>query len=242
MVNVSVILLLVGVAVALPEVKKAPRIIGGQDAAPNSAPFMVSLQLNRNGIYAHLCGATIVSPAWVVSAAHCAAENEHYRVIAGQKDFGTPSSTTQMRQVTRVVVHENFDHTLGHFQHDIVLMELDFILVFNIGAIQSVNLPESGAIPSGQVESFGWGSISGQSVILPDVLQTVSKPIIDLELCREIVDTKMNRPTISSLQVCTGPLTGGVGPCENDGGGPIVQHFGNQVRIYSLANSLNVQL
>lgn len=230
-------LLLIGFASAFPGVEKAPKIIGGRDANPDSAPFMVSLQLDRpnNGSFLHLCGGTILSSTWIVTAAHCIAKrgfDSNYRVIAGQIDFANASSNQQIRSVSRIVVHENFNLALGHFPFDIVLLELENPLTIVTGAVQPAQLPERDEIPSGSVESFGWGSISGQTVILPDVLQMVSKPIIELEICREIVNTKFNRPTISLLQVCTGPLTGGVGPCEQDAGGPIVQsNNDNNVRI-----------
>lgn len=233
-------LLLIGLAKAFPGVEKAPKIIGGQDANPDSAPFMVSLQLDRpnNGSFRHLCGATILSSTWTVTAAHCIAKNgfqSSYRVVAGQIDFANAGNNQQIRRVSNIVVHENFNLALGHFPFDIVLLELETPLNIVTGAVQAAQLPEQNAISSGNVESFGWGSISGQTVILPDVLQMVSKPIIELEICREIVNSKSNRPLISNLQICTGPLTGGVGPCEQDAGGPIVQtDSNNNVRIFEL--------
>lgn len=203
--NVFIILLLAGVALAFPGVEKSPKIIGGQDVIPYSAPFMVSLQLYRSDSFVHLCGATIITPSWVISAAHCRAKqglDARFRILAGQVDFSAPSAVTQIREVEQFILHESFDLSLGHFPNDIMLVQLEDFLIFSIGYVQPVSLPVSSSIPSGEVESFGWGSISGQSVILPDILQMVSKPIIEFELCREIVDFKMNRPTITSQQVC----------------------------------------
>jgi len=45
----------------------ANRVIGGVEARPHSWPWQCSiLVLNQ-----HLCGCAIVSPHWVISAAHC---------------------------------------------------------------------------------------------------------------------------------------------------------------------------
>lgn len=45
----------------------SPKIVGGREAVPHSWPWMVSLQINGT----HTCGGALISPQWVVSAAHC---------------------------------------------------------------------------------------------------------------------------------------------------------------------------
>lgn len=45
----------------------AGRVVGGRPSQPGAWPFIVSIY--RNGVF-H-CGGTIISPSWVVTAAHC---------------------------------------------------------------------------------------------------------------------------------------------------------------------------
>lgn len=62
------------------------RITGGQNAARNQFPYQVSFQWGLLGIYQHFCGASIVSPQYVLSAGHCITELPsvgNTRVVAG---------------------------------------------------------------------------------------------------------------------------------------------------------------
>ena len=57
------------------------RIIGGVTATPNSWPWQLSLR-KRGG---HICGATLITSNWAVTAAHCVKDKRaQYSVMAGE--------------------------------------------------------------------------------------------------------------------------------------------------------------
>lgn len=218
---------LFGAAFALPPFVKNPKIVGGENAREHEAPFMVTLQVNRgDGRYRHTCGGSILNPNWVLSAAHCAMEvvQLDYQIVAGQHNLAVASGREQVRRVVQRILHESFvpGAVVGPF--DIMVLRLESPLSFVDGVVGSINLPQAGRIPTGNVQLFGWGSTSQTSVAaMPDILQTVRKDIVSLDLCREIVNAYFDHEPIHSTNVCTGPLNSVITACSGDSGGPIVQ-------------------
>lgn len=54
---------------------------------------------------------------------------------------------------------------------------------------------------------------------MPNELQTVTKPSITMEQCKEYMPERY----LHASNLCTGPLTGGVSACGGDSGGPLEQ-------------------
>ena len=199
------------------------RVVGGTEAQPHSAPWMITMQY---GIVAtsHVCGGSIIAPQWVLTAGHCVlaiGPEGIFYVAAGRHSLSSHEISEQIRYVDRrqTWVHEDYNGMVG--PHDIALMKVQ-PFQFN-EFVQPIALPAAGSEHTGDVVLHGWGSTSDSwSSIMPDALQTVTKPIITLEECEAAFNFNYSSP-LHENNICTGPLSGGIGGCGGDSGGPISQ-------------------
>jgi secreted trypsin-like serine protease len=197
---------------------KDSKIVGGENAVEHSAPFMVTLQADRtgSGVYRHTCGGSILNPSRVLTAAHCVMEPlVPYQIVAGQHNLAVASGREQIRKVSSFSIHERFvaGPVVGPF--DVAVLRLESPLLFVAGVVGSINLPVTNTVPSGNVQLYGWGSTSQTQIpAIPDILQTVTKPIIQWDLCREIVNAVFDHEPLHSSNICTGPLDSVVTACS----------------------------
>ncbi|CAD7000003.1 lectizyme [Ceratitis capitata] len=195
------------------------RVVGGTAAAENSAPYIVSLQQGST----HYCAGSILNEHWVVTAAHCLTSKSQVlssSLIAGSINVAGTASTTQKRAINSYVVHDLY--TGGIAPYDIGLVYTSTAFEWT-AAVKAIALPSSGVKPTGNVDLYGWGSTSTTNVAsYPSLLQVAKNlPIISESSCVNALGTK--GADVHSTNICTGPLTGGVGICTSDSGGPLVQ-------------------
>lgn len=198
------------------------RIVGGQDAEPHSAPWIISMQWGIVGLTTHLCGGSIIRENWVVTAAHCLDAVPSYGtwvVIAGRHNIAADEETEQRREVERSNTWSHSKYAGGVAPFDIGLIRVEIAFSFN-EHVSAIALPKDDHIHSGYVELHGWGSVStGHFPINPNILQSVKKPIIPHHEC----DAVLGNSPLHETNVCTGPLEGGISACSGDSGGPLTQ-------------------
>ncbi|XP_078245963.1 suppressor of tumorigenicity 14 protein isoform X2 [Pogona vitticeps] len=114
---------------------KRPRIVGGEDARSGKWPWQTSLQL---GLYGHICGASIISNRWLVSAAHCFQDSDsiRYSIASGWKAYmgiriinKNSNDPEAVRPIKRIIVHPHYDQYISDY--DIALLEMETPVFFN---------------------------------------------------------------------------------------------------------------
>ncbi|XP_072389106.1 chymotrypsin-1-like [Diabrotica undecimpunctata] len=196
-------------------------VVGGRNATEGELPYITSYEEYVGEDRNPICGASIITKSWVITAAHCIGGTpiEKTWIHAGMIDVNDPQA--QRRQVVKTIRHDNF----VQFGGDIALIKVDPPFEFN-DLVQPIKVPKQDAeLSSNTAILSGWGLHSFPMSDWSSILQTVELPIIPYEECMQILEEQHESDAnkYNNTVVCTGPVTGGKGACYGDSGGPLVQ-------------------
>lgn len=115
--------------------KSSGKIVGGQPILIEDAPYQVSLQ-TKSGF--HFCGGSIISPNFILTAAHCTDGNiaKNIRIRAGSD---MTKSGGVLVDVQKIHQHEKYDQF--NIDYDYSLLQLAQPLNFS-KSIQPIGLPD----------------------------------------------------------------------------------------------------
>ncbi|XP_004938354.1 suppressor of tumorigenicity 14 protein homolog isoform X3 [Gallus gallus] len=198
---------------------KKNRIVGGEDAQSGKWPWQASLQIGAHG---HVCGASVISKRWLLSAAHCFLDSDsirysapsRWRAYMGLHTVNEKSNHIAMRSIKRIIVHPQYDQSISDY--DIALLEMETPVFFS-ELVQPICLPSSSRVFLYGTVCYvtGWGAIKENSH-LAGTLQEARVRIINQSICSKLYDD-----LITSRMLCAGNLNGGIDACQGDSGGPL---------------------
>ncbi|XP_063756935.1 serine protease 27-like [Eleginops maclovinus] len=191
------------------------KIVGGQNVAPGTWPWVASLQIDEE----HSCGGSLISDMWVLTAAHCIPSiSTNMTIVLGRDSMTGPNVNEVSRVVDKIISHPAYDP--WSYDNDMALLKLSAPVKFT-DYIQPVCLASTDSTfhtgISNWVVGFGTNSSGGPQA---DILQEVKVPIVGNNEC------KCAYPYLTDNMICAGFRAGGKDSCQGDSGGPITATTG----------------
>ncbi|MBY3153326.1 trypsin-like serine protease [Rhizobium laguerreae] len=240
----SVMLLLAAPALAQQDTDFAGedggRVIGGQAAKKGEWPWQVKILApdpEQRGRFGGHCGGSLISPRWILTAAHCVTSGRSGKQDLFARDLLIVEGKSKIDKVIavdgpdkpglaveEVIIHEDFDRKV--FANDIALIKLSEPAKSKPAILASASDDEVEAAGHPAVVT-GWGYTKADhgwdDKYLPTELQEVELPIVPREDCRAAYrDSSMRMNPIDERNVCAGYAKGGRDACQGDSGGPLV--------------------
>ncbi|XP_025140579.1 urokinase-type plasminogen activator isoform X3 [Bubalus bubalis] len=99
------------------------KIVGGKSTSIDNQPWFAAIyRRHRGGSVTYLCGGSLISPCWVVSATHCFIslhsdhpKKENYIVYLGQSRLNSDTREEMQFEVEKLILHEDYSaESLAH--------------------------------------------------------------------------------------------------------------------------------
>jgi hypothetical protein len=201
------------------------RIVGGDPAPVDRWPWMAQLAVDDPSVSGYLlCGASQLSPEWLVTAAHCMeyldgspAEANRTFVFIGDTDRNNvPQNGIPVRQILLHRQYQNLNRDLALLRIDPRSNTLWPSIISNDG-FNALEQRTTAALDE-SVTALGWGDTGNGN--LSNVLREVQLDYIPQQRCRQLSSL-----TITNFAVCAAelnPINGNnQDSCFGDSGGPL---------------------
>ncbi|XP_012537284.2 uncharacterized protein LOC105837243 isoform X2 [Monomorium pharaonis] len=213
------------------------KVIHGSIAPKGTYPWQASIRVRGHSRSNHWCGAVIISPIHVLTAAHCLEgyNKGTYFVRAGDYNTDINEGTEVEANIEDYYVHEEFRK--GHrMNNDIALVLLKGLgIPLDKDTMPICLPPENAEYPPGlNCTISGFGSIETGKTTQSKDLRYGWVPLLDQSICR--ASYVYGEGAISDGMMCAGYLDEGIDTCDGDSGGPLACYHNGAFSLYGITS------
>ncbi|XP_011630840.1 uncharacterized protein LOC105422952 isoform X2 [Pogonomyrmex barbatus] len=213
------------------------KVVHGSIAPRGTYPWQASIRVRGHSRSSHWCGAVIISPLHVLTAAHCLEgyNKGTYFVRAGDYNTDINEGTEVEANIEDYYVHEEFRK--GHrMNNDIALVLLKGLGIPLGNDIMPICLPPENIeySPGLNCTISGFGSVETGKTTQSKDLRYGWVPLLDQSICR--ASYVYGEGAISDGMMCAGYLDEGIDTCDGDSGGPLACYHNGAFSLYGITS------
>nr|CAI5846163.1 unnamed protein product [Callosobruchus analis] len=199
-------------------------IVGGVQSGEKEFPHMAALGYGNGEEKQWLCGGSLISEKFILTAAHCLSSKElgDVQVIRlGTTTLQTETLESMDYRVLRKIPHPLY--ATGQQYNDIALIELDGTVKFT-EYILPICLDDGNGYTGIKLIATGWGRLQATGSVSKE-LQKVDLDYFPQDICQEKYSKVSKRDLPYGIdwqtQICAGSETEVKDSCQGDSGGPL---------------------
>lgn len=191
------------------------RIINGFPAQINQFPWHASVTATTAAGVSSICGGSLISQTWVLTAAHCTFGKQTFTVGLGSNILGAPA--VQLSTV-RAIEHPQFNSST--YNNDIALLQLPSAVAItpSTQVVQLARISHQTTTFAGEQARISGFGLQAEGGSISQTLYWVNLQVITNANCANVFGSAI----VSSTLCATGWDFPAQGTCNGDSGGPLV--------------------
>ncbi|XP_016326459.1 urokinase-type plasminogen activator-like [Sinocyclocheilus anshuiensis] len=216
------------------------KVVGGALSSVARHPWMAAVARGR----AFTCGGSLISPCWVLTAAHCFPDGtktsiHKISVFVGRNAINeTDAQREQEFRVSELFIHEHFDNTDGNYNHDIALLKIrspDGRCAKESSSVKTVCIPEAHQSLSvgTSCEVTGYGREQEGLWYYSQYLREAKVNLLSEDVCSS---KAYYGNMITDNMLCARSPDWSADACKGDSGGPLVCRVRDRVFLFGVVS------